>query len=135
MRCQRIAVAVAALALSAAGCRGNTPISVADRFVGRYYVEYNHAGARALAVDAAAARLEREMTLLIEARRGPGPGQPHPRVELERVGEPEEQRGDVRITYKLTSHVPAGPPITRHVVVELRKAGTDWRVHRFTEAG
>jgi hypothetical protein len=125
-------LAVAALC----ACTGNTPTSVADRFVGRYYVEFNHSGARELAADRAAARLDREIDLLIEARRVEGGAvPPQPRVEFERVGEPVPKGEGVRLTYKLTIRVPVGPPMTKHVVLDLQKVGDAWKVVSFVEAG
>jgi hypothetical protein len=111
-------------------------VSVADRFVGRYYVEIHHARALELAAGPAAARVEREMALLIEARRpGAGAVPSHPRVYFERVGDPEEREGAVRITYRLSVEVPMGRPLERHVSVELRKVGDAWRVVNFAETG
>src|SRR5438105_5904529 len=96
------------LAIAAAACSGNTPISVGDRFVGRYYVELDQEGALALATGSAADRLRRELALVTEARRGAGVAE-RPRVYFDRVGEPLTKGNVFRITYKLTIQIPVRP--------------------------
>lgn len=121
--------------LGLAGCSGNTPSSVASRFVGRYYVEMDHAAALALATGAAAKRVRREMDLLTDARRqGIGPPADRPRVYFERLGEPEARDGGYRLTFKLTIHVATSAPLERHAVIEVLKVDGAWRVADFTES-
>ncbi len=119
--------------LLVAGCSGGSPVSVADRFVGRYYVEVDHGGALALSTAGAAERVRREIDLVVEARRGGGAPGDRPRVYFERLGDPVTQGEGLRITYKLKIHLPTGVQ-ERLVVVELAKVGGDWRVSDFTES-
>jgi hypothetical protein len=124
------------LALLAPACSGNTPLSVADRFIGRYYLEVDHERALELATGAAAQRLDRELPLVLAARRQAGEQLANrPKVYFERIGEPSPEKDGFRILYKLTSKVPGGPPLERHVSVIVRKVGEKWRVASFVEAG
>jgi hypothetical protein len=121
--------------LGIVGCSGNTPESVAGRFVGRYYVEIDHSAALELATGSAAERIRREVDLLAEARRaGMGPPPDRPRVYFEQIGEPELRGGGTRLTFKLTIHVPAERPLERVVALDLRKVGDAWRVADFSES-
>lgn len=116
------------------GCSSTrSPEKVADRFVDKYYVEFDHSSALALAGGVAKLRLDAELSLVGAARRGTAPGSHAARVYYERTGVSgsgtQRQAG-----YTLRIKPQGGKEFQRTVQIELAEEpdGT-WRVTRFNE--
>ena len=134
--------AALALLLSACGagllgpCGGmKDPASVADKFVDRYYVESDQDSALPLTTGVATLRLEEELKLTAEARRGQS-GMPLRQVRVyysrrDLVGDAAQKSAD----YELDIRPQGGGELQRgaHLELALQPDGT-WRVSSFSES-
>lgn len=121
--------------LVTAACGGmKSPGSVADRFVDRYYVESDQTGALPLTDGVAGLRLQDELRLTAEGRRGntEGPAR-QVRVYYKRTaftGDGSVRKAD----YELDIRPQGGGEIKRDAHLELAQLPDgSWRVMRFSE--
>jgi len=127
-----------ALALAAvlAACGGmKDPASVADKFVDRYYVESDQDSALPLTTGVAALRLQDEMKLVAEARRGQS-GMPLRQVRVYYTRKALAGGGSEReADYELDIRPQGGGELQRGAHLELQQQGDGtWRVARFSES-
>ena len=117
-----------------AACGAKSAGSVADKFVDRYYVESDQTGALPLTDGVAELRLQDELRLSAEGRRGQGEGPARQvRVYYKRLalsGEGAVRKAD----YQLDIRPQGGGEIEREAHLELSQAADGgWRVVRFSE--
>src|SRR5437870_10209974 len=126
----------AVLALALAACGGmKDAASVADKFVDRYYVESDQDSALPLTTGVATLRLEEELKLTAEARRGQS-GMPLRQVRVyysrhDLVGDGAQKSAD----YELDIRPQGGGELQRgaHLELALQPDGT-WRVSSYSES-
>lgn len=119
--------------LALVGCtRPNTPEGVAERFVEAYYVQIDQT--RALEFTAALARdkLQRELQLVAQARRGGSVEQARPKIEYTRTQSRPDGR-QVFFIYALTIKPTHVAPMLTQVMISTEQIGEHWRVINFTE--
>ena len=122
-----------AVALFLAACSGKSPASVADKFVDRYYVEFDQTAALPLTDGVAKQRLHAEIQLVGGARNGIAQGSHAARVYYQRSSL-SVTGASARADYKLQIIPQGGSEIGRDVQLELtEQADRSWRVVRFTE--
>lgn len=126
----------ALLAVALAACGGmKDPASVADRFVDHYYVESDQDSALPLTTGVAALRLQDELKLTAEARRG-GSGMPLRQVRVyytrkSLLGGGAQREAD----YQLDIRPQGGGELQRGAHLELQQQGDGtWRIARFSES-
>ena len=127
-------VALAALLLCTFGCGVKSPGGVADKFVDRYYVESDQSGALPLTDGVAELRLQDELRLSSEGRRGQSEGPARQvRVYYKRIALSGD--GAVRnADYQLDIRPQGGGEIQRDAHLELaQRSDGGWRVVRFSE--
>jgi hypothetical protein len=118
---------------TAAACRegaGGTPVSGADRFIDKLYVEVSPEQALPFTRGAARSAVEEMVRLRGNASVGSGA---QPRVYWERVG-PERAIGnnERQLEYRLRIEAP-GAQLYKRVTVSVQREGDAWMVSRFTE--
>jgi hypothetical protein len=121
--------------LFASACSGmKDPGSVADKFVDRYYVESDQAGAMSLTSGVASLRLRDELKLAQEGRSGGALGALR-QVRVYYKRDALEGNGDQRnAAYRLDIRPQGGGALSREAHLELsRQADGTWRVSRFNE--
>jgi hypothetical protein len=123
-----------ALAVLGCGERMKDAGAVADRFVDRYYVESDQAGAMALTSGVASLRLRDELKLADEGRGG-GALRDLRQVRVYYQRGSIEGKGDARsAVYRLDIRPQGGGALSRDAHLELvRLADGTWRVSRFSE--
>jgi len=119
--------------LTLTGCSSaNTPEGVAERFVEAYYVRIDQAQALDLTAALAREKLQRELQLVTDARRGGGVEQARPKIEYTRAQtRPEGQR--VFVIYDLTIKPTQVPPILKRVLITTAQLEDHWKVINFAE--
>ncbi len=127
-------VAVAALLVCGFACGAKSPATVADTFVDRYYVESDQTSALPLTGGVAQLRLEDELRLSAEGRRGQSEGPARQvRVYYKRIaldGDGAVRKAD----YQLDIRPQGGGEIRREAHLELAQMQDGgWRVVRFSE--
>ena len=116
-----------------AGCsRGNTPEGVAERFVQAYYVRIDQTHALEFAGALARDKLQQELPLVAQARRGGGVEQARPKVEYTRTHTRSEGR-QVFFFYDLTIQPTTFSPILKQVLITTEQLGEQWKVINFSE--
>jgi hypothetical protein len=119
-----------------AACGGmKSPGSVADKFVDRYYVESDQTGALPYTSGVAALRLQDELRLSAEGRRGGGQQMPLRQIRVYYSRKSLAGEGKMReAEYELDIRPQGGGELQRgaHLTLEQQPDGT-WRVTRFSE--
>lgn len=124
------------LLLALATCGGmKDPASVADKFVDRYYVESDQDAALPLTTGVATLRLQDELRLTAEARRGQS-GMPMRQVRVYYSRKPLRGEGaTLSADYELDIRPQGGGELQRGAHLELQRQGDGtWRVARFSES-
>ena len=124
---------VIVVAFVLAGCsRGNTPEGVAERFVEAYYVQIDQMQALEFAAALAREKLQQELQLVAQARRGGGVEQARPKVQYTRTHTRPEGR-QVFFIYDLTIQPTQFSPILQQVLITTEQLGEQWKVINFSE--
>ncbi len=107
---------------------------VADKFVDKYYVEFDQAGALPLTDQMAKLKLESEIKLVGSSRNGVPPGALAAKVYWKRK-QLNESGSSAQADYALTISPQGGTSLERDAHLELQKsAAGEWRVIRFNES-
>lgn len=119
---------LAALLASAAGC-SSTAARVGDKFVDLYFVEADQAGARPLAVGLAEKKLDDELKLVSEVRKGVNADEAKPTVFYTRRSlRVDGERANA--TYDLTIKFGADET-KRNAMLSMERQAGAWRVANY----
>jgi len=122
-----------AIIVALAGCsRGNTPEGVAERFVEAYYVRIDQMQALEFAAALAREKLQQELQLVAQARRGGGVDQARPKIQYTRTHTRPEGH-QVFFIYDLTIQPTQFSPMLKQVLITTERLGEHWKVINFTE--
>ncbi len=129
----RWSVIVIVISFVLAGCsRGSTPEGVAEQFVEAYYVRIDQIQALEFAAALAREKLQQELQLVAQARRGGSVEQARPKIKYTRSDTRSEGR-QVFFIYELTIQPAQFSPILKQVLITTEQLDEQWKVINFTE--
>jgi hypothetical protein len=122
------------LLLASVGCGARGAGGTADKFVDKYYVEFDQEAALPLTDQMAKLKLESEIKLVGSSRNGIAPGALAAKVYWKRK-QLSESNDSAQADYALTIKPQGGSSLERETHIELQKSTNgEWRVIRFNES-
>lgn len=126
-------VLVLLIPLGLAGCTGgNSPERVAERFMQSYYVQIDQMQALEFTAALAREKLQQELQLVSQARRGGSVAQARPSIEYTHTRTQPEGR-HVLLVYTLTIKPAQVSPMLKQVLITTKQLGERWKVINFSE--
>jgi len=126
-------VLVLLIPLGLAGCTGgNSPERVAEQFMQSYYVQIDQMQALEFTAALAREKLQQELQLVSQARRGGSVAQARPGIEYTHTRTQPEGR-QVFLVYTLTIKPAQVPPMLKQVLITTEQLGEQWKVINFSE--